>query len=53
MLTPAVIKPVVQPVLKRLDRHEELPAELRETLRVQFERIAQLQVQLDRIANKV
>jgi hypothetical protein len=52
VLTPAVIKPVVQPVLKRLDRHEELLTELRETLRVQFERIAQMQVQLDRIANK-
>ena len=47
-----MVKPVVQPVLKRLDRHEELLTELRDALRVQFERIAQMQVQLDRIANK-
>ena len=44
-----IIEPLVQPVLERLDRHEELLAELKEALEVQFKRTAEVQAQLDRI----
>ncbi len=46
-LIPVVVKPVVQPVVARLDRHEELLRELKAALDVQFQRIASIQAQLD------
>ena len=46
-LIPAVVAPVVAPVVERLDRHEELLLGLRASLDVQFQRIATIQAQLD------
>jgi hypothetical protein len=46
-LIPAVVKPVVKPVMQRLDRHEELLLALKASLDVQFQRIASIQAQLD------
>jgi len=46
-LIPAVVKPVVEPVVDRLDRHEELLLSLKASLDVQFQRIAAIQAQID------
>lgn len=46
-LIPAVVAPVVEPVVERLDRHEELLLSLKAALEVQFQRIAAMQAQLD------
>ena len=51
-LTPVLkplLEPVVEPVLERLDRHEELLAELRSALDTQFKRTAAIQAQLDQV----
>ena len=44
-----IIKPLVEPVLSRLDRHEELLRELKTALDVQFKRTAAVQAQLDQL----
>ena len=44
-----LLKPVVQPVLSRLDRHEQLLEELKTALDLQFKRTAQIQAQLDQL----
>ena len=46
-LIPVVVRPVVEPVVERLDRHEELLLELKASLDVQFQRIAAIQAQID------
>jgi hypothetical protein len=46
-ILPAVITPVVAPVMERLDRHEQLLLDVKRVLDVQFERIASMQAQLD------
>lgn len=46
-LIPVVVKPVVAPVLERLDQHEELLLSMKAVLDVQFKRIAAIQAQLD------
>ena len=48
----ALITPLVEPVLERLDRHEELLTELRRTLKIQFKRIADMQAHLDEITRR-
>ena len=45
----ALIAPLVEPVLERLDRHEELLTELRRALKIQFKRTADMQAHLDEI----
>ena len=45
-----LLKPVVEPVLTRLDRTEKLLAEVKSALDIQFRRTADMQAQLDRIA---
>ena len=44
-----LIAPLVEPVLQRLDRHEDLLTEMKEALEIQFKRTADVQAQLDRI----
>ncbi len=44
-----VIRPVVEPVLTRLDRHEKLLEELKAALEIQFKRTAAIQAQLDQL----
>lgn len=46
-LIPAVVTPVVKPVVDRLDRHESILLELKSALAVQFQRIAAIQAHLD------
>ena len=46
-LIPVVAAPLVEPVVERLDRHEELLLELKASLDVQFQRIAAIQAQID------
>lgn len=46
-LIPVVVAPVVEPVVERLDRHEELLLGLKGSLDVQFQRIAAIQAQID------
>ena len=46
-LIPAVVRPVVEPVVERLDRHEELLLSLKTALDVQFQRISAIQAQID------
>ena len=43
----AVLEPLVEPVLERLDRHERILEELKTALDVQFKRTAAIQAQLD------
>lgn len=45
-----LLKPVVEPVLTRLDRTERLLVEMKSALDIQFKRTAAIQAQLDRIA---
>jgi hypothetical protein len=45
----ALLEPVVEPVLSRLDRHEQLLEELKAALDIQFKRTAQIQAQLDHL----
>ena len=45
-----LLKPVVEPVLTRLDRTERLLVEMKAALDIQFQRTAAIQAQLDRIA---
>ena len=42
-----LLKPVVEPVIERLDRHERLLADMKAALDVQFKRTAEIQAQLD------
>ena len=42
-----LLKPVVEPVIERLDRHEKLLADMKAALDVQFKRTAEIQAQLD------
>lgn len=42
-----LLKPVVEPVLARLDRHERLLQEMKAAIDVQFKRTADIQAQLD------
>jgi hypothetical protein len=42
-----MLKPLVEPVLIRLDRHEQLLEGVRAALDVQFQRTAAIQAQLD------
>lgn len=42
-----LLKPVVAPVLTRLDRHEKLLEEMKNALEIQFKRTAAIQAQLD------
>jgi hypothetical protein len=44
-----LLKPIVEPVLARLDRHEALLEELKTALEIQFRRTAEVQAQLDKI----
>ena len=44
-----VLKPVVQPVLTRLDRVERLLEDMRSALDVQFKRTAAIQAQVDQL----
>ena len=44
-----LIAPLVEPVIQRLDRHEDLLTEMTEALEIQFKRTADVQAQLDRI----
>jgi hypothetical protein len=44
-----LIEPVVAPVLRRLDTHEEILLELKAALDIQFKRTAEIQAQLDRL----
>ena len=46
-IIPAIVTPVVEPVVMRLDRHEELLRELKKGFDIQFKRIAEIQAQLD------
>ena len=48
-MIPALVNPIVEPVVDRLDRHEELLLELKSALDVQFRRIAAIQAQLDQL----
>ena len=48
-IIPAVLKPVVSPVVERLDRHEQLLLDVKSALDVQFQRIADMQAQLDKL----
>jgi hypothetical protein len=45
----AVIKPIVAPVVSRLDRHEELLLELKSALDIQLRRIGAIQAQIDHL----
>lgn len=51
-LTP-VLKPIIQPVVVRLDKHEELLLEMKAALDVQFQRIAAMQAQMDHLLASV
>jgi hypothetical protein len=42
-----LLKPAVEPVIERLDRHEKLLAEVKAALDVQFKRTAEIQARLD------
>jgi hypothetical protein len=42
-----LLKPVVEPVIERLERHEKLLLEMKTALEVQFKRTAEIQAQLD------
>jgi hypothetical protein len=42
-----LLKPVVEPVLTRLDRTEKLLSEMKSALNIQFRRTAEIQAQLD------
>lgn len=46
-----VLKPVVQPVLTRLDRVERLLEDLKSSLDVQFKRTAAIQAQVDHLVS--
>ena len=46
-IIPPLVKPFVEPVVKRLDRHEQLLLDVKSSLEVQFTRIADMQAQLD------
>jgi hypothetical protein len=48
-LIPVVVKPVVETVVSRLERHEQLLEDLKAALAVQFQRIAAMQAQLDQL----
>jgi hypothetical protein len=43
------LKPIIKPVVQRLDTHETLLLELKAALEVQFRRIAAIQAQLDQL----
>ena len=47
-LKPA-LKPIVEPMVAKLDRHETLLLEMKAALDVQFQRIAALQAQIDHL----
>ena len=47
------IRPAIEPVLSRLDRHGELLEELKTALDIQFKRTAAIQAQLDHLINKL
>ena len=42
-----LLTPLVEPVMIRLDRHEKLLEEVKDSLAVQFKRTADIQAQLD------
>ena len=44
-----LLKPVVEPVLERLDRLEKLVQDMDRGLQIQFKRTAAVQAQLDRL----
>jgi hypothetical protein len=46
------MKPLVEPVVARLDRHEQLLLDLKSALDIQFKRIAAIQAQLDHLIAK-
>ena len=48
-----VLKPIIEPVVERLDRHENLLHELKNSLDVQFQRIAALQAQMDHLVASI
>lgn len=48
-----LLKPVVEPVIERLDGHEKLLLEIKTALDVQFKRTAEMQAQLDMLAARV
>lgn len=48
-----LLKPVVEPVLSRLDRTERLLVDMKAALDIQFQRTASIQAQLDRIAARL
>jgi hypothetical protein len=47
-----ILKPIIMPVVQRLDRHEQLLLDLKAALDVQFQRIAAIQAQLDQMMAK-
>ena len=46
---PTLTNRLLQPVLTRLERHESLLEEIRQSLQIQFRRTAEVQAQLDKL----
>ena len=51
-IIPILVKPIVKPVIERLDSHEKLLHEVKAALDIQFKRIAAIQAQLDHLVAK-